>query len=162
MKSPNKVRIQPGEIPNEDEFIEKLSRMRLTASEREAVTGGLDYVVAPQLVKAIVDIATYVWKARTRMVDGVSGEVREEMKRIYGDMERIYKCFDELGIVVKDHTGETFDYGLPLKVITTKPMAISEDIITETLKPTIYWQYKIIQHGEVEVGTPIEPQSRNE
>jgi hypothetical protein len=158
MKPPKKFRIKVRELPNDEELIEKLSRMRLPASEAEGVSGELQYVVAPQLVKALVDIATHVWKARGRMVDSVSGEVRDEMKRIYGDMERIYKCFDELGIVIKDHTGETFDYGLPLKVIATKPMAIKEEIVTETLKPTIYWQDNIIQHGEVEVGTPNKPE----
>ena len=158
MKPPKKFRIKVREIPNDEELIEKLSQMRLPASEAEGVSGELHYVVAPLLVKALVDIATHVWKARSRMVDAFSGEVRDEMKRIYGDMERIYKCFDELGIVIKDHTGETFDYGLPLKVIATKPMTINEEIVTETLKPTIYWHDKIIQHGEVEVGTPSKPE----
>lgn len=154
MKPPKKFRVQVRELPNEDELIEKLSQIRLPSSELGGVSE-LHYVVPPQLVKAIVDIATCVWKARTRMVDAVSGEVREDMKRIYGDMERIYGCFDELGIVVKDHTGETFDYGLPLKVIGTTPMPISEEVVTETLKPTISWEDKILQHGEVEIGTPI-------
>jgi hypothetical protein len=158
MKPPKKFRIQVREIPNDEALIEKLSQMRLSASEGEGVSGEVHYVVAPQLVKALVDIATHVWKAKNRMIDVVSGEVREEMKRTHGDMERIYKCFDELGIVIKDHTGETFDYGLPLKVIATKPMAINGEIVTETLKPTIYWQDKIIQHGEVEVGTPSKPE----
>lgn len=158
MKPPKKFRIQVREIPNEEELVEKLSQMRLTPSEAEGIGGELHYVVAPQLVKALVEIATHVWKAKTRMVDGLSGEVRDEMKRVYGDIERIYKCFDELGIVIKDHTGETFDYGLPLKVIATKPMTVNEEVVTETLKPTIYWQDKIIQHGEVEIGTPSKPE----
>ena len=57
-------------------MIEKLSQMRLTVSEPEGVSGELRYVVAPQLVKALVDIATHIWKARSRMVDPLSGEVR--------------------------------------------------------------------------------------
>jgi len=158
MKPPKKFRIQVREIPNEEELIEKLSQMRLTPSEGEDIAGDAYYVVAPQLVKALVEIATHIWKAKTRMVDSLSGEVRDEMKRVYGDIERIYKCFDELGIVIKDHTGETFDYGLPLKVIATKPMAVNQEVVTETLKPTIYWHDKIIQHGEVEIGTPNKPE----
>jgi hypothetical protein len=154
MKLPIILRIKPRE-PDGDESPAKPTEMLLSDSERQEPGSELRYVEAAQLVKAIADIATCVWKARTRMTDTGSGQVREEMKRIYGDTERIYKCLDELGIVVKDHTGETFDYGLPLKVITTKPMPISVEIVTETFRPTIYWQDTIIQHGEVEVGTPI-------
>jgi hypothetical protein len=158
MKLPIRFRIRPQQVRSEDELTENASEMQAGALGSEEATNELSYETVAEFLKRIADIATCVWKARTRMVDSASGQVREEMKRIYGDMERIYKCFDELGIVVKDHTNETFDYGLPLKVITTKPMAINEEIVTETLKPTIYWQGKIIQHGEVEVGTPSKPE----
>jgi hypothetical protein len=153
MKLPIILRIKP-RGPDGDESAANPTEI-LSDSDRQEAASELHCVEASQLVKTIADIATAVWKARTRMVDTASGEVREEMKRIYGDTERIYKCLNELGIVVKDHTGDAFDYGLPLKVVTTKPMPISREIVTETFRPTIYWQDKIIQHGEVEVGTPI-------
>jgi hypothetical protein len=56
---------------------------------------------------------------------------------------------------VKDHTGDVFDYGMPLKVVTTQPSpGINKERVTETIKPTIYWQNKIIQMGEVVIATP--------
>jgi len=48
-----------------------------------------------------------------------------------------------------------FDYGLPLKVVTTQPTpGITKESVIETIKPTIYWQKQIIQMGEVVIATP--------
>jgi hypothetical protein len=107
------------------------------------------------MVKAIADLATNAWKAKIKMIDNSSGEVREEMKRVYRPIEGMFASFQELGVEIKDHTGEIFDYGLPLKVVTTQPTpGITKERVIETLKPTIYWQEHIIQMGEVVIATP--------
>lgn len=60
-----------------------------------------------------------------------------------------------MGLEVKDHTGDAFDYGLPLKVVTTQPTpGITREMVVETIKPTIYWERQIIQAGEVVIATP--------
>ena len=93
------------------------------------------------------------------MVDPVSGEVGEEMRRVHADVERIQRCLTELGVVIEDHTNQAFDYGLPWKVVATKPTAgIDKEIVTETLRPTIRWHDQIIQHAEVEIATPLTKQ----
>jgi hypothetical protein len=81
--------------------------------------------------------------------------VREDMKRVYRHIEAMFESFQEMGLEIKDHTGEIFDYGLPLKVVTTQPTkGIAQERVIETLKPTIYWQKQIIQMGEVVIATP--------
>lgn len=105
--------------------------------------------------QALASIATHAWKARTRMRDAVSGEVLEEMKKISRSIDGIFESLAALDIEVKDHTGQPFDYGLPLKVVTTQPTAgIAKEQVIETLKPTIYWRQRIIQTGEVVLATP--------
>ena len=111
----------------------------------------------------MADVATNVWKARTKMLDGASGEVREEMKRVYRHIESLFECFERMGIEVKDHTGDHFDYGLPLKVVTTEPReGINHETVLETIKPTVYWERKIIQMGEVVIATPLSPEPKHE
>lgn len=106
--------------------------------------------------KDLAIIATSAWKARCRIIDPASGEVREEMKRLSGDIERIQRCLGDLGITVEDHTNKPFDYGLPWQVVATKPMpGLARETVTETLKPTVRWNEQIIQHAEVEIGTPV-------
>jgi hypothetical protein len=81
--------------------------------------------------------------------------VREEMKRVHRHIEAMFESFREMGLEIKDHTGEIFDYGLPLNVVTTQPTpGITKERVLETLKPTIYWQEQMIQMGEVVIATP--------
>ena len=110
------------------------------------------------LAVALATIATNAWKARQKMWDAASGEVREEMKRVFRHIEAIQESLHSLGLETKDHTGDTFDYGLPLKVVTTQPMSgLTKETVTETIKPTIYWREQIIQMGEVVIATPASP-----
>jgi len=81
--------------------------------------------------------------------------LREEMKRVYRHVEAALENLREMGIEVKDHTGEAFDYGQSLKVITTQPIqGITRETVIETIKPTIYFQEHLIQTGEVVIATP--------
>ena len=113
------------------------------------------YAVPEKTVMIIADVATNAWRAKTKMMDKSSGEVREDMKRVYRHIEAMFESFQEMGLEIKDHTGEIFDYGLPLKVVTTQPTkGIAQERVIETLKPTIYWQKQIIQMGEVVIATP--------
>ncbi len=113
------------------------------------------FSIPTNVVKGMADIATEVWKAKAKMLDGASGDVRSEMKRVYRHIESVLATLQEMGLEVKDHTGDAFDYGLPLKVITTQPtQGITRESVFETIKPTIYWQQQIIQMGEVVIATP--------
>lgn len=136
--------------------LDKMLRIHASRKGQEAEEAGDRYVVPPEIVKALVGVATNTWKARRRLVDPVSGEVPEEVKRVYADIERIQRSLEDLGVTIEDHTHQPFDYGLPWKVIATKATAgIEKEIVTETLRPTIRWHDQIIQHAEVEIATPL-------
>ena len=108
-------------------------------------------------VKDLADIATQAWKARSKMLDSKTGDVREEMRRTIRHIEAILTTIRSMGIEIKDHTNEGFDYGQPLRLVATQPTAgIVRDTVLETLKPTIYWNGHIAQTGEVIVGVPLE------
>jgi hypothetical protein len=117
---------------------------------------------AAQVAKGLASIATNAWKVKTKMLDNNSGAVREDMKRVYRHVESILESLQEMGVEIKDHTDDAFDYGLPLKVITTQPMpGITKEKVIETIKPTVFWQKQIIQMGEVVVATPQSPQEKS-
>lgn|ERR1700719_561179 len=136
---------------------EKLPKMQQAVSTaQEKDSSEPRNVVPPVLIKSLANIATNAWKASCRMVNAASGDGPEELRRVHGDIERIRRCLGDLGIVVEDHTNKPFDYGLPWQVVATKPMpGLAREIVTETLKPTVRWNEQIIQHAEVEIGTPV-------
>lgn len=124
-----------------------------TRHKDENMGGG--YLVPEEIVK-IAAIATNTWRAKTRMTDALTGEIREEMKRVGRHVEAIYRNLAELGIVIRDHTGEAYDEGQPMMVVASKPTeGLDKKRVSETLLPSIFWNDHLIQNGEVEIAVPI-------
>jgi hypothetical protein len=111
--------------------------------------------VTTVFAKAVAEIATHAWKSQTKMTEPETKETKNEYKSVYRHIESILEGLKDMGVEIQDHTGAPFDYGLPLKVVTTQPtQGISKERVIETFKPTIYWHGQIIQMGEVVIATP--------
>ena len=161
MTQPHACKVTPGEFPDGERVIETILRIQQAMFAETKSGGQIHHAVPANVVKGMADIATNVWKAKVKMVDGPSGEVRDEMKRVYRHIESVLDSLHEMGLEVKDHTGDAFDYGLPLKVVTTQPtQGITRENVIETIKPTIYWQQQIIQMGEVVIATPASTETK--
>ena len=139
----------------------------LKAQIKEHETGG-DKPCATKITEAlpaahakeILAIVINVWRIKSRMTDLLSKEPKEELdqgdvKKIARYLESIHNSFSLLGIEIIDRTGESFDYGLPEKVVAATPQkGISKELVRETLRPTVKWNNHIYP-GEVEIATPI-------
>jgi hypothetical protein len=113
-------------------------------------------------LKTLVSVATNAWRAKQRMKDPQTGEIREEMRRVDRHVEAIIRNLNDLGIVIRDHTGDTYDEGQPMKVIASKPTAgLRAKQISETLLPSVFWNDRLVQNGEVEISVPAESTPRN-
>jgi hypothetical protein len=103
------------------------------------------------------DIGTGLWRMQKTMVDRETGEPSEEMRRPYRHLRVLLDSLQDRGVEIHDHTGERVpDSGVyGLKVITYEPKEeLQNEIVTETLKPTIILDNRIVQMGEVIVGIP--------
>lgn len=116
-----------------------------------------------EYLKTLVSIATNAWRAKSKMMDATTGEVREEMKRVARHIEAIYRSLAEIGVVIRDHTGEAYDEGQPMKVIASKPTpGLDRKRVSETLLPSIFWNNRLVQNGEVEIATPAAPNTSSQ
>lgn len=107
------------------------------------------------VLKAYAAIATNAWRARTKMVDADTGEPKEEMKRVYRHIEAIIESLKQIGIETVDPVGRAYDSGMALKVVSFESTpGLSNEEIKETIKPSIAFRGRLIQVGEVIVGTP--------
>jgi hypothetical protein len=113
-------------------------------------------IKTPQIdLKALASIATNAWRAQNKMVDSDTGEAKEEMKRVYRHIEAIFESLSQIGVETIDPVGRVYDSGMALKVVTFEPTpGLSSEEIKETIKPSVAWQGRLIQIGEVIVGTP--------
>jgi hypothetical protein len=162
MNTPKELSLPNPDWPDPAELVRELEKL-YEAGQLGATKGGTQVVVAiPQtFAKATITVATNAWRLRTRLIDRHSGEIKEDVskedvKKMARYIESIYEAFAEIGIEIKDKTGEAFDYGLPEKVVTAQPQeGLTRERIIETLRPTIYWKEKLAQQGEVIIATPI-------
>jgi hypothetical protein len=107
------------------------------------------------VLKAFATIATNAWRAKTKMVNPDTGEAKEEMKRVYRHIEAIFESLSQIGVETIDPVGRVYDSGMALRVVSFEPTpGLSNEEIKETIKPSVVWQGRLIQMGEVVVGTP--------
>jgi hypothetical protein len=135
----------------------------MTAKPARKEHATVESKVPADYLKALVSVATNAWRAKIKMVDATTGEVREEMKRVDRHIEAIYRNLAEVGIVIRDHTRDAYDEGQPMKVVASKPTpGLDKKRVSETLLPSIFWNNRLVQNGEIEIATPASPNTSAE
>jgi hypothetical protein len=141
------------EWPGEKQALETVTLV-LTAIPTRKEQVPAEAGVPTDYLNVLVSIATNAWRAKLKMVDATTGEVREEMKRVDRHIEAIYRSLTDVGIVIRDHTGEAYDEGQPMKVVASKPTpGLDKKRVSETLLPSIFWNNRLVQNGEIEIAT---------
>ncbi len=144
-------RIEAGAWP---EDLEELLR-QLVNCKPPAAPAGNDEETEAKFLKLLANVGTGLWRARQKMVKPGTTQPLEEMRRAYRHVESIWDALAQAGISIQDHADKPFDAGLSLKVVSYQPTpGLTRDRIIETIKPTIYFNDRHIQMGEVIVGTP--------
>jgi hypothetical protein len=88
---------------------------------------------------------------------------REEMRRVFRHVESGWDVLAQAGVEILDHTDAPFSPGQSLKVIEYQPTpGLGREKVLETIKPTVYLKKHMVQMGEVIVGTPVQPQAKEQ
>ena len=106
----------------------------------------------------VSSLAIEIWRLEKRVQ-----REKEDMEKgensgftlIVDQMQRIKDVFKKQEIEICEHTGETYNDGLSLKVLHVVEMdgiPLGKMQIIETVKPSVYLKGKIIFPGEVIVG----------
>lgn len=155
MKIPPDLRLPTLDFPDAADMFRSL--------QPEGIAGADDargISIPIEFAREVVSMATQVWRIQTRVIDPLEGEPkelvsREDIRRIVRSLESMVGSLRQIGVEIKDRTGETFDYGLPEKVVSAQPQAgLTKERIVETMRPTIYWGNSIAQQGEIVIATP--------
>lgn len=103
----------------------------------------------------LADLATGVWRLRSKMVEAGTQRPKEQFRREYRHLESIWDLLAQSGMEIQDHTGKPFDSGQALKVLAFQPTpGARRERVQETVKPTVYFKGRHIQMGEVIVESP--------
>jgi hypothetical protein len=112
-------------------------------------------------LKFLADVATGVWRLRKRMCQPGSDRPREELRREFSHLQSVWDALKQNGFLIQEHTDKKFDTGQSLKVVAFQPTpGLTYEKVIDTIKPSIYYQDRRIQMGEIIVGTPENSASR--
>jgi hypothetical protein len=105
----------------------------------------------------LADLATYLWRIKERMINRETGQPSTENRRTFRHLQSAWDLLGEVGVRIRDHTHEIVPEGgiYSLKAIAYEPKSeLIRETVIETIKPTVYFGDRLIQMGEVIIGTP--------
>lgn len=103
--------------------------------------------------QALAEAATSLWRAQRKLAQGSKSTEGRQAGRY---LRTCAEALAEAGLVVQDHDGTAFNAGRALDVLVYEDdPAVTEETITETVRPSVYYQDQQIQRGEVIVARPV-------
>lgn len=135
--------------------VEMASALKDVADEPSAAPTN-DGALDQNYRRLLANLSTGIWRLHERMnADSADDTPEKSLRRINRHVDSLWQTLQESQVEIIDHTNTIFDSGLSLRVIAFQPVdGINQEIVIETIKPTIYFEGRIIQMGEVIVGTP--------
>lgn len=113
---------------------------------------------APKIRKvdlsSLIDLAIEIWRLQDRFKKLQSATGRQDPSITFS-IEKIQHILKEIGIETRDYTGQTYNEGMSLDVLTfdysvgEKP---TNRIIQETVSPAIFFDGKLHKMAQVIVG----------
>lgn len=161
MNIPEDLKLLPPDWPDVAKLAREVTKLAEELKEHSEASEPRTVMLPENVARVLIALAMNAWRIRVRLNDA-NKEPREEigkddLKKINRYCDGMFESLNGIGMEIKDRTGEAFDYGLPEKVVTAQPQpGLSQEIIVETIRPTIYWNTQIAQPGEVVIGTPLE------
>lgn len=100
----------------------------------------------------VADVATSLWRLRSRMPADADGGRARSMSR---QLEAAWDALEAAGVEIQDHVNDPFDPGLSITVVAYQPTpGLRREQVIEAVRPTVYLSDRVIQKAEVIVGTP--------
>lgn len=114
-----------------------------------------------KLIGLLADVATGIWRIKNKFSAVGVNDLPDEIKKAYRHVESTWDALASAKVEVCDHTKEKYVAGMALNVIAFQPSSsVHTEMITETIKPSIFYNGKLIQMGDVIVETPEKTQSK--
>ncbi len=110
---------------------------------------------AGALAAFLSDVVTGLWRVRQKLSPLEGAEASGETRSLARAIASTWDALKQGGVEIAEHTGEFITGGERLHVLTFQPTpGLDRERVIETIKPTVYYRGRMIQAGQVIVGTP--------
>jgi len=158
---PKVYRIMPEPLGAITKLIEhlltELHLVNASPGESPDREGAADSGPAVSHDKDLVELCTSLWRSTKAMSGQGSPEAEATFRRPLRHANAAMENLAQMGLEIIDHTGEQLPKSgaYSLKVISFEPKdGLTQDVVLETVRPTILRDGRRIQMGEIIVGTP--------
>lgn len=107
----------------------------------------------------ILDLAIEVWRLQERVKKLSAAMGKEDAASVFA-AEKIRDIFSQVGMEIRDLTGQPYNEGMSLDVLT-RDYPVGENpqhkIIQETITPAIYLDGKLEKISQVIIGKAVDP-----
>lgn len=108
------------------------------------------------VLKTLVTVATAVWRAKVKLDSGSQAELPHELRNVPRHIQAAWDALAAGQVQIDDPTGKRYVTGMAVNVLTFQPMeGIGSEIIHETIKPSVYFDNRLIQRADVIVARPV-------
>ncbi|TDC40631.1 hypothetical protein E1211_00535 [Micromonospora sp. 15K316] len=103
---------------------------------------------------ALAAAATNLWRAERKLTPpGERPSPRDRQAARY--LRTCAEALADAGLVLQDHDGDAFNPGRALEVLVYQENpALTAETVLETVRPSVYLHGRLVQMGQVIVGTP--------
>jgi len=103
----------------------------------------------------LAEIAIGLWRVQRSLKREFNDAGDLETKRTWKHLQRLLSVLNNKGIAIQDKTGELYDAGMSLRVVSAEEREdLERELIIETVTPTVFLGKNIIRAGEVVIGKP--------
>lgn len=111
---------------------------------------------------AVAELATGLWRLRRRLSGPApspgarDGGGAADLHRARRQFESLWSTLAAAGVEIQEHDHTRYDSGLDLQVLEFQQTeGLTDEIVLETLRPSVYLHGLRVQTGEVVVGVPV-------
>jgi len=106
-------------------------------------------------------IATGLWRAHRKMLVVGTHKPRDDMQRAFKHVQSVFRVLEDEQVRIRDHTGEPWIDGRAIDAIEYQPTpGLTREMITETIRPSVFCGEEHVQRAQVIVGTPMSPDNQ--
>jgi hypothetical protein len=105
-------------------------------------------------ISSMIDLAIEVWRLQERIKKMSLTIGKEDAASVFA-MEKIREVFSQIGIEVRDFTGQPYNEGMSLDVLTSDYPAGENPphkVVQETINPAVYFDGKLVKMSQVILG----------
>ena len=143
-------------------FLQDLSSTLHTQAETQIEKPAEQENQTTDYTKLLVEISTGLWRTRNRITENDQTTPKEGMERIFRHVQSVFDALENQGVLIKGHTGERWVDRRPINALAYQPLPdLTQDMIIETVKPSVFIGDKHAQMAQVIVGVPPEKKNNN-